>query len=367
MDIEKSLFVDAAGRLLACGEGAAAGNGLGNKGRCYRPTLVAAMAGVRVRSVAAGDCHSLALGGDGRVYSWAGNWSGQLGHGDKIMNFAPALVEELGGVCGISAAAEHSLAVTQSGAVFSWGRAFMPEAEDALRPILVEGFQGVRVRRVCAGGDVAFAIGEEGEVHSWGIGSHGLAGHGDEEGQLLPKRVEALQGVQVSGVSVGQWHALALAEDGMVYAWGDNSSRALLGNPHVERERLPTPVEALRGVSVGSIAAARHRSYAVADTGELRAWEMDSDGCTPLGHGKRIHCSVLKRIKTKTLRGVKVDAVAAGGYQTMALADDGSVYAWGDKDALNLGVLGLPSMLGLAPDPVLLPQRVPGLRVDCGP
>jgi hypothetical protein len=42
-----------------------------------------------------------------------------------------------------------------------------------------------------------------------------------------------------------------------VYAWGENEERAFLGNPHVARELLPKPVEALRGVRVGSIAAAK--------------------------------------------------------------------------------------------------------------
>jgi hypothetical protein len=39
----------------------------------------------------------------------------------------------------------------------------------------------------------------------------------------------------------------------------------------VERELLPKPVEALRGVRVSSVAAAEWRSYAAADTGELWA------------------------------------------------------------------------------------------------
>jgi alpha-tubulin suppressor-like RCC1 family protein len=71
------------------------------------------------------------------------------------------------------------------------------------------------------------------------------------------------------------FYALALAEGGLVYAWGRNEERAVLGNPNVVRELQPKPVEALRGVRVGSIAASGHRSYAVADTGELWAWGCD--------------------------------------------------------------------------------------------
>jgi alpha-tubulin suppressor-like RCC1 family protein len=133
-------------------------------------------------------------------------------------------------------------------------------AKKELRTIVVEGFGGVRVRCVVAGSSAAFAVGDGGELFSWGCGDRARLGHGDMEDQPSPKRVEALQGVRLSSVSVGLYHALALAEDGLVYAWGHNWNYAVLGNPHVERELLPKPVEALRGVRVGSIAAALNRS-----------------------------------------------------------------------------------------------------------
>jgi hypothetical protein len=75
-----SLYVDAAGRLLAGGEGVAVGHGDEDETILYPdPTPVAAMAAIWVRSVAAGDTHSLALTWDGRVYSWGkrsvGSWA----------------------------------------------------------------------------------------------------------------------------------------------------------------------------------------------------------------------------------------------------------------------------------------------------
>jgi alpha-tubulin suppressor-like RCC1 family protein len=364
--------VDAAGRLLACGQGAAVGDADFNY---FDPTLVAAMAmaEVRVRSVAGGRFHSLALSSDGRVYSWGDKEEGQLGHGDELDRPSPVPIEGLQGVHVVAAAGYCSLAVTQSGIVFHWGESFFKEEssqlgdedeEIKLRPVIVEGFGGVRVRHVLAGESIVFAIGEAGQLFSWGDGELGLLGHGDTQNQPSPKRIEALRGVRVSSVSVGIHQALALAEDGLVYTWGDNLDRSLLGHPNDERVMLPKPVEALRDVRVGSIAVGGLRSYAVADTGEVWAWGPDSIRLGPLGHGEQMNCLLPKPIES--LRGIKVDAVAASDKHTLALADDGSVYTWGDKDAVRMGMLGLGSAVRNASMHVTTPQKIPNLRVACG-
>jgi hypothetical protein len=307
--LQHTLFVNATARLLLCGEGAAEGHEAAWS-NTFITISVAAMAEVQFRSVAAGSCHSLALSKDGRVFSWGWNGNGQLGQGDKLDRLSPTLVEGLEGVRGVAAASHHSLGVTHSAAVFRWGCDFLREWRRSFRPIIVEGLGGVRVRQVYAGTGLAFATGEDGELFSWGQGRFGLLGHGDTQVQPSPKRVEAARGVRMRSVSVGVWHALALAEDGLVYAWGGNPLGLLLGNPEVENELLLKPVEALRGVRVGSVAAAQYRSYALADTGELWAWGSEHPRVPPLGHGGLLTpCFLPKPIES--LQNVKVDAVSA--------------------------------------------------------
>jgi hypothetical protein len=170
---EHALYVDASGRLLACGEGAAVGHG-DAKVMYPLPTPVAAMTGVRVRSVAAAFTHSFALSWDGQICSSGENKTGQLGHGDKLDRPSPELVEGLEGVCSMAAGSSRSLAATQSGDVFHWGKSFVPGAEDPLSPTVVEGFAGVRVRLVSCCDDMAYAIGEDGEVFSWEVATSGV-------------------------------------------------------------------------------------------------------------------------------------------------------------------------------------------------
>ena len=98
--------------------------------RLNTPTrLPSALGGERAVSVSAGDYHSLALTAVGSVWSWGlggelGHGSGRLGHGDTRTQLLPKKVEAFAGqrVVAVSAGKHHSLSITASGAVFTWGK-----------------------------------------------------------------------------------------------------------------------------------------------------------------------------------------------------------------------------------------------------
>jgi alpha-tubulin suppressor-like RCC1 family protein len=68
----------------------------------------------------------------------------------------------------------------------------------------------------------------------------------------------------------------------------------------------------------------------------------------------------------ESLQVIKVDAVVTSILHTLALADDGSVYAWGNCTAAEEGALGLSPSLSGAKKDVHTPQRIPNLRVASG-
>ena len=71
---------------------------------------------------------------------------------------------------------------------------------------------------MAAGDNHSLAVTESGALYSWGRGSYGKLGHGDEEHQLLPKRVAGLQGVCC--ITAGASHAIAVAKNGTAHGWG---------------------------------------------------------------------------------------------------------------------------------------------------
>ncbi|CAN0316880.1 unnamed protein product, partial [Hapterophycus canaliculatus] len=63
--------------------------GHGNERDLSCPTLIPSLVGVRIRQVAAGRAHSMALSWSGEVYTWGWGFGHVLGLGDEKSRFEP--------------------------------------------------------------------------------------------------------------------------------------------------------------------------------------------------------------------------------------------------------------------------------------
>ena len=72
----------------------------------------------------------------------------------------------------------------------------------------------------------------------------GKSGHGDEQNQLQPKKIEALAGQRVVAVLAGLDHSLAITADDAVHAWGKGESGCLGHGEDLSTQLLPKKVEA---------------------------------------------------------------------------------------------------------------------------
>jgi len=124
-----TLAVKKDGTLWVVGSGASGQLGDGSaKDYSIKPIQVSGLTGVK--STAAGSMHSLALKGDGTVWSWGDNNDGQLGN--SIINSSaaadnarkspkPVRSGSLTGVVAAATAFNHSVAVTGDGVMWAWG------------------------------------------------------------------------------------------------------------------------------------------------------------------------------------------------------------------------------------------------------
>ena len=79
------------GKLYTWGMGRDGQLGHGDTEPRLEPTPVAALADKTVVAVSCGATHTAALADEGRVYTWGGGVSGQLGHGDKLQQVCTSL------------------------------------------------------------------------------------------------------------------------------------------------------------------------------------------------------------------------------------------------------------------------------------
>lgn len=56
-------------------------------------------------------------------------------------------------------------------------------------------------------------------LYTWGQGKFGQLGNGNQDNQLLPTVVSAVQGTAFTKVIAGEKHSLAISEHGHLYGW----------------------------------------------------------------------------------------------------------------------------------------------------
>ncbi|KAL0224089.1 hypothetical protein P9112_003479 [Eukaryota sp. TZLM1-RC] len=157
------------------------------------------------------------------ILSWGDGGHGRTGTEDDTEHAPLSLVTTVT-LDAIASGAEHSLGITRSGRLYSWGNNQNGELGVELGfeeqwdvPIEVDSIQNVV--QISAGNGWSMARLVNGEVYTWGRGENGRLGLGDKQGRTEP---ELLEGILAKDVSAGHEHGLAVLINGTVVAWGNN-------------------------------------------------------------------------------------------------------------------------------------------------
>jgi alpha-tubulin suppressor-like RCC1 family protein len=316
-------------------------------------------------------------------WTWGINAAGQLGDGGKSGLQRPYPAETdffLGQIVAVSSGGAHVLALTDSGDVWAWGMGGMqlgiPGLNKSPVPVKVQGLTDVKA--ISAGYAHSLALKNDGTVWAWGTDNFGELGLGLDVGVSPSGRPEqVLLRERAISISAGNWHSLAVLDDGTVWAWGANFAGQLGdGGDHARNEPGEVPVEApFREVSAGSwhslgldqsgrvwgwgsndfgqvghggapeyirnpvglalsalsISAGMDHSLAVTTSRKVAVWGRNTWG--QLGDG-----TDRNRTNPTAIRGIaNVTAVSAGQKHSMALRDNGTVWAWGFNEFGELG------------------------------
>ncbi|XP_055489136.1 LOW QUALITY PROTEIN: probable E3 ubiquitin-protein ligase HERC1 [Leucoraja erinacea] len=276
-----TLAVTTEGEMFSWGDGDYGKLGHGNSATQKYPKLIQGpLLGKIVICVSAGYRHSASVTSDGELYTWGEGDFGRLGHSDSRSRNLPSLVKDISSVGQVACGSSHTLAVSQDGrTVWSFGggdngKLGHGDTNRVYRPKVIEGFQGLYIRKVCAGSQSSLALTSAGQVFAWGSGS--CLGTGSSETTALrPRLVEELNSTKIIDISCGDSHCLALTHDNEVYAWGNNAM-GQCGQGHTSTPiAKPKKVIGLEGIPVQQITAGTSHSlsWTAAPTDrQLVAW-----------------------------------------------------------------------------------------------
>ena len=240
------------------------------------------------------------------------------------------------------------LVVKPDGSVVGWGN---EEDGMAARPrstgivavptaIILPG----KARQVAVGLFTAYALLEDGTVVAWGDNHEGQLGNAATGATIVPGIYpkSSVTPVRVTGltdiiqIEAGERYALALRQDGTVWAWGVRDDGAIGdGEPTTLRPLSaigPVQVPGLEGIT--RIAAGRTHNLALRRDGHVMSWGSNSEG--ELGIGTRLTGWTPAEV-TGLDRVVAIDAGGAARGSSGVIRDDGTVWLWGSNVETMMG------------------------------
>lgn len=305
--------------------------GVGSKDALPKPTEVVLPSSRTAVSVAATYNASFAVANDGSVWGW-----GSLGRGlgnstnttdsryvDPVQVVFPAGVS----VVEVSAACEGVMARTSSGDVYQWGSFYGNWSMSYAQPTKVAGVANtIAITRGC---NSSFAITSNRSAYAWGSNGGGRLGDGTTTDRSTPVLISLPESKLFKKISSSSSHALAVATDGTVWAWGGNSQGQLARDPNA-LAYAATPRQISLGSSTGVSVIANDStpfSTVITNTGAITRWG---------GWGTTEYVPAPMALPTSQLGSRLLIDGAMYNYTGVFIANDNSMwakgYSWGSTD-----------------------------------
>ena len=328
----------------------------------------------QIKQIVCGQEHTIILTVEGSLFGCGWNGHGQLGLGHtrnqhSFQSIGPFPNGQTVDV--VSCGSAHTLIITSNGQVLMCGRNDRGQlglGHKIDQPNFVEMPplpDGLSVMMVACGNKHTFVVADDGQIFACGWGEHGQLGLGSVVDYSSFQPLLALPDYATpTQIECGEKHTALLTEEGALFACGNNAEGQLgLGHfegkyPTCTLQRVPSLPgdKAIEQIGCGGL-----HTVALAEDGEVFACGWNDQGQLGLGSTER-HSSFQA---LPPLPGGRVGTKVLCGYRhSIVLAEDGTVWGCGSN---NEGQLGRGDKVGKRSlEPICFFGEHPGLVPWCG-
>ena len=382
-------------KVFVFGEGSSGELGFGATSKAIdvkRPRYNEPLSNLNVVKIATGGMHVVALTKDNKILTWGVNDNNALG---RDTSNAPVKMRDLdaddsdsdsedetGGLndaeatptpvpseffpedttfVDVAAGDSCSFALTTEGAVYGWGTfrknegimGFERDNHTAPRPVYIDSIKKV-IQLVC-GTNHVYALDKDHHVYAWGNGQQNQLGRRVTERNLIqglqPNKIGfhdssiKKHSQRITHIASGDYHGLAIAEDGHVWGWGANNycETGYAKNAGADDASVLQPkiIHSLEGKGVQSLAGGSHHNLAITKDGQVLVWGRCDGSQTGLPpsqlDAETDEHKVLKNngkakivVQPTPLPDLKnIVAGACGPDHSIVVDKDGKAYSWG--------------------------------------
>ena len=280
------------------------------------------------KTASAGCFCTAAVKDNGSLWAWGRNDYGQYGDSTKASRNVPVIAGAANDWRTVSAGSNHTAGIKKDGTLWVWGFGYDSTGVNSSVPVRVGTDSDWAT--VSAGLGYTVAIKTGGTMWAWGYNQYGQLGIGSSgigTNKNVPTRIGTDDDWDT--VSAGSYHTAAIKTGGTLWAWGLNTYGQLGDGTNADKN-VPTRIgtdDDWDTVSAGNVHTA-----AIKTGGTLWAWGYNEYG--QLGDGTNADKNVPTQEATNATDWV---SVSAGGLHTAAIKTGGTLWACGYNEYGQLG------------------------------
>jgi len=251
----------------------------------------------------------------------------------------------------IAAGRDFSLFLTKNNELFGMGKndmgqlAMRTQSNYLFEPILIrsvtERLKG-QIQKIECGSHFAAVLTNDRRVYCWGNNSDGQVELSPQTWQVVyePVEIQFLRNKQICQISLGWKHALALSENGELYAFGKRGvhlgwySTDYPFPMEIDHINQPNPYFREKNISISNISCSANHSYAVSKEGHLYTFganDFHARGAGQIGLHSEILTPTFSNLLRLTTIPSSVAELACGWHNCICYCKNGSFYAFGEN------------------------------------